>query len=791
MTISLLYTTMNLLSFPIRSTALALTATVQVTVSAQSVFKGRITDNQNQPVGFANILLVNPVDSSFAAGTVSREDGTFTLSGPATVRNYLLKVSSTGYTTVYRPVARPGNLGTIVLTANVVNLKGTTVTAKRPVFSLEKGGITADIEHSVLSHETSANDVLRKLPGLMEKDGKVQTFTGDAPVIYLNGKKVTDYTLVKNLPVKEIKTVRLINNPGAEYEASAKCVLLITTKRNLQGLSAQTDLEGSRNHYNSHNEGMNLSYTTGKVTLFANGKYTDSRMKNIEDDLETNTLEKETYRNKMLAAGKGASKDVDYALGFNYDINENNHWGVEYSGSYDRNYGDSFMNDSTYVNDILHDVVKSPYTMRETGHTSHVNAFYTGTFSEKAGFRLYADYLGTNSDKTNHIDEHSTATGPRIVETSSHSDYKVYAARGIYNYKFNDRHSLTAGAEYSYTDGVSTLRYTDGSNPTDYNNTERRAAVFTEYGFRKNRFSLTAGLRYEFVNSDQTDRLDGSRSLHRDYSNLLPSLSLNYATTKQVSHSLSFRTSVDRPDYSMLANTSNYVNRYMRQVGNPTLQPQTTYSTQYTFLYKQLMLQASYKYIRDFIGYIFTTDEKDPAVAIVTQRNINHSQIFIVTAAYSHKWGCYEPSLSVSFYKNLFKSEYLGKATNNGKPVAMIDWNNGLNLPGGFYLNAEYQYQSGGSIQYLTLRPTHIVNLSLQKSFLKDHLTFTLEGEDLLNKSQQRMHGGYGTVYLNQYQFSDARCASLHITWRFNSENRKSYKGQSAAESEAKRLESK
>lgn len=782
---------MNIFPIATRSAICVLASAFTVTATAQGVFKGRIADNQKQPVSFANILLVNPVDSSFVAGTVSKEDGSFALSAPAIGKNYLLKISSTGYTTVYKPLNQPGDLGTITLTATIIQLKDATVTAQRPTFALEKGGITANIENSVLSHETSTNDVLRKLPGLMEKDGKVQTFTGDEPTIYLNGKKVTDYTLVKNLPVKDIKTVRLINNPGAEYDANTKCVLLISTKKKLQGLSAQADVEGSRNHYNSHDESLSLSYTTGKITLFASGKYADSRLKDKEEDDVTNTIDKGTYHNRLTTTGKGIDKNTDYSLGFNYDINEKNHWGVEYSGSSAK--GDDYqnMNDSTFINNALYDTVVSPSTKKSDNRIHHVNAFYTGTFSEKASFRLYADYLYNKTDQHSVVNESSSATGSRIVETKSGSDYKVYAAKGIFGYNFNTASNLNAGSEYSYTDGVTTLRYSDGSYPTDYNNVERRTAAFAEYTFRKNRFSLTAGLRYEYVNSDQRDRLDDSQSLHRDYSNLLPSFSVNYATTKQVSHSLSFRSSVDRPDFQWLSGTSNYVNRYMRQLGNPKLQPWTTYTAQYTFLYKTLMLQASYRYVKDYLGFIFTTDKNDPAVAIATMRNFDHNQSLSFIAAYSYKWGFYEPSLNVSLFKNFFRTEYLGKTTDNGKPIVMLDWNNGFDLPGGFFLNAEYLFQSGGNYQYLTLRPVHTVNLSLQKSFLDDRLTFTLEGEDLLNKTRQRLHGGYGTVYISQKQFWDARKISLHITWRFNSQNRKEYKGQSAADSEAKRLGSK
>lgn len=780
---------MNIIPHIIRPASLLILSMIAVSATAQSVFKGQIKDDKQQPIAFANVILLNPADSSFVEGTVSKADGSFSITTKkSATTNYILKISSTGYTTQYRQVQQPGDLGTFELKTDVIQLKGATVTAQRPSFSLEKGGITANIENSVLSRETSANDVLRKLPGLMEKDGQVQTFTGDKPLIYVNGKKVTDYSIVKNMPVKDIKTVRLINNPGAEYDAETKCVLLITTKKRLEGLSMQVDLEGKRNHYNSHNEGVNLSYTTGKITIFANGNYEDTRAKDSENDELKNTLAKETYTNFLTSWGWNKNPYTTYALGFNYDINEKNHWGVEYSGSTSRSYNNDFMKNSTYLNDEQFDHVLSTSNGKDKSRMSHVNAFYTGTFSPKANFKLYADYLYNNTHSYQLIEENSTVTAERTIGTNSDMDYNIYATKALFGYTFNPANSLNIGSEYSFTNGTSSYNYSDGSYPSDYGNIERKIAGFTEYNFRKKRFSLTAGLRYEFVNSDLTNYLDNTQNLHRNYSNLLPSLSLNYATSKMFNHSLSFRSSVLRPDFQLLSGTSNYINRYSRQLSNPRLQPLTNYHVQYTFLYKTFMLQANYNYFKDYMGVSMTTDEKEPAVILITTKNFDHNQTISFIASYNNRWGLYQPSVTAALFKDFFKTEYLGKPTRSNNPIVQIDWNNGFYLPAGFFFNAEYQYTSSGSAQMMQLRPTHILNLSLQKSLLQDKLTFTLEGNDLLNKSNQRIRGGIGTVYLKTNQFYDRRSVSLHITYRFNSQNKKEYKGMSAAESETERL---
>ncbi len=53
-----------------------------------------------------------------------------------------------------------------------------------------------------LEKEPTATEVLAKLPGMFKnKDGKPQAFIGGAPEIYINDRKVQDYSVVENLPV--------------------------------------------------------------------------------------------------------------------------------------------------------------------------------------------------------------------------------------------------------------------------------------------------------------------------------------------------------------------------------------------------------------------------------------------------------------------------------------------------------------------------------------------------------------------------------------------------------------
>ena len=61
-------------------------------------FTGKVVDEKNQPLPYANVVLLSLPDSTFVAGTVSDESGAFSLRSEKP--DLLLRVSSIGYATL-------------------------------------------------------------------------------------------------------------------------------------------------------------------------------------------------------------------------------------------------------------------------------------------------------------------------------------------------------------------------------------------------------------------------------------------------------------------------------------------------------------------------------------------------------------------------------------------------------------------------------------------------------------------------------------------------------------------
>lgn len=134
--------------YPIAVTQKGNVILVECTHKTQHHLTGRIIDEQGEAVPFANVLLLSPADSAVIAGGVSNESGVFVV--PYETAKVIAKVSYVGYKTVCR-LFTTEQAGTIRLQPETRTLQAVKVKGYRPQYKMAKGGMTIDVENSVLS----------------------------------------------------------------------------------------------------------------------------------------------------------------------------------------------------------------------------------------------------------------------------------------------------------------------------------------------------------------------------------------------------------------------------------------------------------------------------------------------------------------------------------------------------------------------------------------------------------------------------------------------------------------
>ena len=431
-------------------------------------------------------------------------------------------------------------------------LSAVTIKGTRSQFRQKNGGIVARISGTSLEKEPNATEVLAKLPGMFKtKDGKPQAFIGGAPEIYINDRKVQDYSIVENLPVTQIKEVKVIHHPGAEYGNNVGCVLLITTKKNLQGLAIVENSGVLFDSFVSNNHDLDLTYTHGKMTYYGKLGYANWQGYWKEQDITTNYVSgSQAGSNIGSNTGDNATSYIaSSTLDCKHSYNDHFYWsagadlaltekqtiGVKYDG-YNIHQPMPFkMTSYAMTNDHVDDNVTGDNKFLYYDWQHHVNAFYQGKFGEKWKLNFFGDFVKLHTEQAQFVDEISergaaTSSSPSVsllapvpsdsiacpLASSSpqqearnkftllpQSDGTIWGAKARANYTINDKQTWMMGAEYNYVKSESRTDYTPADKGTSTHSItkENHAAVFAEYSIDFKPFSLRVGLRYEHVDS--------------------------------------------------------------------------------------------------------------------------------------------------------------------------------------------------------------------------------------------------------------------------------------------------
>lgn len=122
---------------------------LSIGISAQTV-SGKLIDENSQPLPYANVVLLSLPDSTFVTGTISGEDGTFSLA--TTAGKQLVRISSIGYNTLYRPT-QPADMGVIQLTTDAQMLGEVVVKADLPKTRVKGDAMVTTVTGSVLEKQ--------------------------------------------------------------------------------------------------------------------------------------------------------------------------------------------------------------------------------------------------------------------------------------------------------------------------------------------------------------------------------------------------------------------------------------------------------------------------------------------------------------------------------------------------------------------------------------------------------------------------------------------------------------
>ena len=760
-----------------------------VSLQAQAI-SGKLVDEKNQPLAYANIVLLQ-ADSTFVNGTISDEMGVFRLLKDE--KGTLVRISSIGYTTIYKKV-NGDDFGTIQMASDAKLLGEVVVKANLPITRVKGDALITNISGTLLEKAGTAEDLLNKIPNVMAENGNVEVFGRGTPEIYINGRKVRDNTELDRLESDNIKSVEVINNPGARYDASVTSVIRIITKK------AQGEGFGFNNRtYASYNEKwtgleqLDMNYRTGGFDFGGMVRYWNTYR--IEDKVQNKyTYLNKAWREDMHSVGENRMERLGTQLSVNYTFNPNHSIGVrhDFTRSPDTN-ANWTTDDDIHRDNQLEEREHTTMGAYAQNHRHTLNAYYAGKVNDwTIDFNVDGMwYKGHESDWNNSAyqligqDEQTL-----FVNSTVRNTHKLYATKLVLTHPLAGG-SLSFGGEYSYSKRTNLYTNPQGIVADDDSRTEEGiASAFVEYGSQIGKVSLQAGVRYEHVTFDYYIRNVYRKDLSRGTGDFFPSLALSFPLGK-VQMQLGYAKDIQRPSFGELSGEVTYNNRYTYQTGNPLLLPMTTDNISLNAIYRWASLSVGYQHIKNKVFYSSAPySEEKPDVMLLSLTNHPSYDFCFASLTLSPKIGFWSPQLSGQFTKQWIEIETHEGVVSANKPIFSLVWRNDFKLPQGFIFNASLNYQTKGHYEnaYLHLN-TWKMDFSLQKSFLKNRLNVQLSAKNPFQTYQNNSFVAYFGKMQTWYQdFNNSQYSyTLNIRYKFNTTKSK-YKGKGAGDSQKARM---
>lgn len=757
---------------------------------------GTVLDEKGEPMPYVNVVLLSMPDSAFVQGAMTDDQGHFNI--PTLNSGGLLRVSSIGYETQYlSPVD-----GLIVKMNEATMMLGEVIVKSQlPKTRVKGDAMRTTIEGTILEKAGTVSDALSRVPSLeAERDGAVKVLGRGEAEVYINGRKVQDMSELSRLRSDQIQHVDVIQNPGARYAASTKAVVRITLKKAQgDGFSFQDNLTGMYQYGHTITNNVDVNYRTGGLDITASfwaGRY--GHVKMLQENHMFYYVGPDHVESILKQEGRNIWKGLSPQLQINYMFNDNHSMGAFYK--YDRHPGadfrDRFITDC-YQNGEFTEHSESDVEQHDRFRKHIFNAYYNGKLGS-LGIDLNVDGLFDRTETPGSTSEATVLDGvtvSRSIESNTSSRNNFWASKLILSYPVWHG-NLSAGGEYSYNHRTDAYSFSATASvpvkATDTEINESSTAAFVEFGRRFGLVFAQVGLRYEHLKNDYYNFNEREDEVCRDYGDWFPTFVVS-APVGKVQLSLSYRRDIQRPAYSSLTSSTVYINRYSYQSGNPYLKPTYTHSLVFNAAYQWMNLSLNYARIKD--SETMSTEpypgSEDPLISLVHPINSKESyNRLTVLPSLRPVFGCWHPTwTAIAIFQNYKTPTADGSILMLNHPYLGLTWNNDIELPHSWRLNAMVQWTSRGDYDNFRITKSRFYSgIGVQKDFSLQHLgSLTVDARcmDLLNTSKA------GATIFGPRELTTSNPARrtflLDLTWKFNSAGSK-YRGTGAGEKQKARM---
>lgn len=786
------------------------------TLYAQSTVRGTVIDESGQTIVMATVDIRTLPDSTLTATAATDEQGRFDVQLP--LGTYVLSISFLGYQTyVGNPLTLTSgvhDIGAVQLKMDDQLLDEVVINRQPRLVEQRSDRMVVNVENSILSDGMTALEILQRAPGVrVDDDGNISMRGKPGVHVLINGK--LSYLSAKELAIllkgtqsSSIKSIELITNPSAKFDAAGNAGLIniVMKSERRSGINGTAHTFAASGRKQRYGGGLNLNARHNRWNAMAGYDYgyrgereyrSFLRLFNHPVDPDSTKVSNQYSKTDEPLVTHNAKMGVDY------DVNDDLSLGARWTGS----FGTYDNLSSGYNNIAFGDGRLVSNALTENQHNSGWNTQGVGIsmlqkISEQ-GHELsaemdytYADYsadqfLLSDFQRT---DFQEAFTSMRRGKTPSTTN--VLVGKIDYVHQLGSTQKIEAGWKSSWIDADNnalndTLRngqwIPDAGTTNHFRYQEQIHAGYLNYDLERERWNIRAGLRMEHTRTAGHQLTAGERT-DRRYTQLFPSFSVSYKPDSDKTIQLSYSRRIQRPDYDDLNPFRYYVDAFVFWEGNPYLRPELAHAFELNTVLGGIMnISVYYTYVDDVMTSVLT---QLPAqnITIRSVHNIDGFQNAGVNLNSTLKpLRFWTTTNNLNGFNNRYRGTFNNEAIDNTQWSASLSTINTFSFGNGWDAEVIGEYHTPRVDGVFRLNAYGTVAGGVMKKLMQDRLSLKLAATDLFRTINYNPHSVVDGVVMQQRFSLDSRVVTVSASFRFGQEI-KSRNRRSGSEDEQQRI---
>lgn len=756
---------------------------------------GTVMNTENEKLSAVNLSLYNS-GNELIKELKTDNGGGFTLEG-IHEQNVKLVIKNKGYSLFERTIdlEKPEALQ-IILKKETQEIEGVVMTKRKPLVKRKIDRLEFNVENSNIS-SLNAWEILKNTPNVSVNNNVLTVKGSTGILVTINDKKVMLTgdelkNLLENTQGDDVKSVEVITNPPAKYEASGSAVLNIVMKKNkIEGYRGIVSSKYIQTQYAKAVFGLSQYYKKDKLSVMASYYKGMGTYLREGSDFVYYPESQTRWESTMNRKDKNNNQNT---LNFNvqYELDSLTSLSLNYSGYFSpRSYGIYDVPTSIYNSK---NVIESNYRTLNDHESSSINNSVSFQIDRKLNKKSNISWINyftsNNAHKYQNVDTHLNFAGEQPREdnfiTQNKADVQLYSTQLDYQWK-GERLEVESGAKYSFVKTNSKLDFSDNENgPLEYrpekssifDYKEHNLALYSSLSYKIGKWDFKGGLRAEMTD------LEGivSEPYERNKSNywsFFPTFYAQYTTESKHEFGFSYGKRISRPSYSWLNPAKSYYNLFSYFQGDPQLKATITHNLNLTYGWKDWNFELYYR------------KELYPSMEISYQVPATNNVVYHFTNI--EKGQAFGLSLYKNFqvksWWNIVLSENLEHNENyfNGVDGILHQnkvWNLGSNISTSFTLDKStdwkmemgHRYNSPAVQGPFRISGNWSAYFVMNRKFLNKKLEASLFVNDIFRTTGQKVV----TKYANQdnyfLDYADAQGFTLSLKYNFGNQSVKNAK---------------